>query len=282
MGRGRRNYFTIKNIGVVVVIVLVFAFIKWYMFPIVRDGVDRAGIRWEYNTFSGTLKLQATENSNGKMQDYYYHWDNDVPELLPPWYNYRKRCRKVVFGPGIKYIGNYTCRDFERLSSIELSEKIETIGDCAFYCCKHLKKLDCPASLRQIGESAFEGCELEELVLNEGLQSLYPDAFSGAKMEKVKIPNTVVRICDGVFAENEELEEINIPESIDMLGVGVFAGDINLKRVRVETTKLEPRNGAFTGTGPDVVVEVPKEKYKEYSQGFFVHGLQETAKVVAY
>lgn len=88
-----------------------------------RGGVDEAGIKWQYNTFTKVLEFSAKESSNGKMKNY---WD----EEKAPWWKYAKHCRKVIFGKGIKYIGKRTCSEFNEVLGCDVwarDEKLEHI-----------------------------------------------------------------------------------------------------------------------------------------------------------
>ena len=270
-----RKLSTPKKVIVVVLTICLIAFIKWYMFPVVRSGVDEAGIKWEFHTFTGTLTFQKTSKSNGKMQDY-YTWDNPELDHFPPWWEYHKRCRKVIFGPGITYIGSCTCKEYEHLSSIVFSDDVKKIGEYAFYYCKRLKRLECPKNLRDIGVAAFQGCGLQDVTLNEGLQNIYAYAFQKTEMKYIQIPDTVVQICKEAFADSRYLREVILPKSLYILGENAFCDDINLRHIRVETTKLWPEQAFFNGIGTNAVIEVPKEKYEEYCKKL------ETARVVAY
>ncbi|SFQ29454.1 hypothetical protein SAMN02910358_01443 [Lachnospiraceae bacterium XBB1006] len=53
--------------------------------------------------------------------------------------------------------------------------------------------------------------------------------------------------------------------------------------VRLEAKEIEEvSKTALKKINSEVVVEVPKEKYDEYKEMLYSHGLPETAKVVAY
>lgn len=73
-----------------------------------------------------------------------------------------------------------------------------------------LRKILCPSSLRQIGRNAFrDSANLEEVVLNEGLEFIDGGAFADCKsLKRIYIPSTVRRIEANPFCCCDMLEEI--------------------------------------------------------------------------
>ena len=73
-----------------------------------------------------------------------------------------------------------------------------------------LRRVVCPTSLRQIGRNAFcNSANLEEVVLNEGLEFIDGGAFAECKrLKRVYIPSTVRRIEANPFSCCDMLEEI--------------------------------------------------------------------------
>ena len=65
-----------------------------------------------------------------------------------------------------------------KLYSIELPDSVKSIGERAFYNCKHIKTVKLPDSLEEIGEAAFRGCtQLEELILPKTLTHIGANVF---------------------------------------------------------------------------------------------------------
>ncbi len=87
---------------------------------------------------------------------------------------------KVVFKKGckVKYIGDYCFEACAYLTSVELSDDIEEIGEGAF---GHgvLQEMYSPKSLRIIHKEAFKLCRfLNIVVLSENIQSIEEEAFA--------------------------------------------------------------------------------------------------------
>ena len=75
--------------------------------------------------------------------------------------------KSVVIGTGLKTIGGYEYykrglfSDCTKLTSVEIKSMVLTsVGDCCFYNCRSLKKIELPASVTSIGQRAFEGCSV--------------------------------------------------------------------------------------------------------------------------
>lgn len=104
----------------------------------------------------------------------------------------------------------------------------------------HIKPVDIPFGVEDIGENAF----------------------SGSKVTAVRIPSTVMRICDYAFQDCSFLREIELPPSLTSVGWEAFAGtriaevNINsgLKRIeygsfgkceRLEKITVDQKNVAY-------------------------------------
>jgi len=303
------------RIGILLLVIVVFIIFRYVLTPRVYSGVDYAGIHWEYNTKTRTLKFKPTQESNGKM-GYYEEVDcegEDEHGSAAPWRKFGNgcwwrlmpSCRNVVFEKGIREIGAVTCKGFQSLSQVKMSDDILKIDEYAFMDCTHLSKFQCPPKLKTIDEMAFFNSGIEKITLNEGLVEIKEFAFSKTNIEKVVIPDTVSSI-EGSFKDCTFLKSVTLSKALKKIGELTFCGCINLKSINVPQTVLTIGESAFYGNkklvhvrleakeieevsktafkkiNSEVVVEVPKEKYDEYKEMLYSHGLPETAKVVAY
>lgn len=252
------------------------ALVLYFLFPVHRHGVDAAGIKWEFNTFTQTLEFHATAKCEGKMKDYYE--DNSAP-----WWKYRWWCRKVVLGKGIHYIGEGTCDGFIMLSDLNMSDDVEKIGDMAFHGCRNLKTLKCPENLKVIGEYAFENSGLRDIQWNEKIELICMEAFRNTRIQSLQIPDSVTSICQSAFADNPVLKKVVLPKGLGY-DCPMFECDIGLLCLRIETLELNDSMSGwfFDEINPYIVIEVPKEKVEAYRTIFYSKGLPKTAKVVAY
>jgi len=116
---------------------------------------------------------------SGKMDDYTF---NPKSPIYPPW--------------GSESIVKY-------IQSIEIEDKITSIGNSAFYGLSHVFRVKLPSKLQTIGDSAFAWCEgLTEVNLQDckSLTKIDVGAFESSGLISVVIPDTVNEIGDAAFA----------------------------------------------------------------------------------
>ena len=149
------------------------------------------------------------------------------------------------------------------LQEINLPDTVEIIDCLAFSGCKTLKRLTIPISTYHIGERAFEFCDAIELeikserfhienniledeyrtiayigndahiIIPNNIHIILPYTFAHASMQRVTIPDTVVRICRGAFFGCQQLEEVLFGnKDIDICDY-VFGNCPSLKRIIV-------------------------------------------------
>jgi len=91
---------------------------------------------------------------------------------------------------GIESIGNSAFSGCTSLTSIEIPDSVESIGDYAFYGCKSLKSIELPGSVKSIGKYAFCHC---------------------TSLTSIDIPDSVVSIGEELFSYCSGLQSITIP-----------------------------------------------------------------------
>ncbi len=134
-----------------------------------------------------------------------------------------KKC-EIVLPSTLKYIETYAFA--YRVSKINLPEGLEYIGAYAFVACP-IRYIYIPASVERIDEGAFYECE--NLWIDVDPENKFYMSQNGAlfdksmekllfypyNQEKITIPETVTRLCEGIFsAEYNESEKSHIRLSI--------------------------------------------------------------------
>jgi hypothetical protein len=113
----------------------------------------------------------------------------------------------------------------DRLVSLTLPPALQSIGSYAFYQSSSLTTLVLPDSLRDIRDSAFAECGIEELELPSRLQSLGGSAFAySPALRSVSIPSSLGVLGDYAFAGCSALVQCLVPDSPPDLATAVFAG----------------------------------------------------------
>ena len=91
---------------------------------------------------------------------------------------------------------------------------------------------DCPVT--SIGQAAFNGTKLEQVVLPNTITNIGSNAFYGCKsLEKVNLPDGICKIKDGTFNGCQSLEEIKIPDSVTHIGKMAFYQCGELKKLQM-------------------------------------------------
>ena len=146
-----------------------------------------------------------------------------------------------------------------------LGEKIETIGESAFYSCNSLESINFPSTVKTIGNSAFYNCSnLGPVDLNEGLETIGRDAFNGAALGKklstgavnlgtLRIPSTVQSIgvtafrncayLGEVIFEDGDTVELTMDES--SFSYGTFVSCPELTKITLPSRLTKIPSGAF-------------------------------------
>ena len=183
------------------------------------------------------------------------------------------------------------------LQSIRLPAGVTNIGARAFAGCVSLAEIELPASLRSIGDEAFAGCEgLLGMELPSGLEAMEGGVFAGcSRLEDLSvregnvrykteegalltadgrvllassarpggtpsIPDGVLEIADGAFADCEWLESVSLPASVERLGARAFAGCRHLKTVELPSGLSAMGLECFRRTGLERVALPPGVK----------------------
>ncbi len=133
----------------------------------------------------------------------------------------------------------YAYRDV--IAEVEIESGVTTLGDMAFYKCTALTKVtfEEDSKLKIVGGSAFNGCaSLEEVVLPEGVTTVYGNAFAKAPaLTSVYLPDTVKFISVLAFKGSSNVVLDVEPASY----AKEFAEDNNIKYV--ERTPVEVASG---------------------------------------
>ena len=181
-------------------------------------------IKWSYT--AGTLEISG----RGEMPDF-------TEQDMAPWSKYNKDVRIINIDKDITYIGKLAFYDFSSLISIELSNKVITIGDMAFAGCSSMENINMP-SVEKIGEYAFSRC---------------------FKLNNIVLPETLKEIGDNAFYRCESLSYIRIPASVIKIGTSVFAYCSSLTSVVINAPIKELPEWTFYGCTELVSVTLPKE-----------------------
>ena len=91
-------------------------------------------------------------------------------------------------------------------TALAISDGVQIIEDHAFAFCPRLMPEPFPASLRHIGQGAFQGSSVKTLALPEGLVYIGPEAFAKCpKLTDFNIPSTLKELAPDAFSGCDQL-----------------------------------------------------------------------------
>ncbi len=100
---------------------------------------------------------------------------------------------------------------FAETTEYTIPDGVTTIGEYEFESNEELKKIVIPASVTVIKEGAFYGCDLETVVLSEGLLEIQNSAFGACDcLKSVVIPDSVQSIGERAFSFCTSLEAVTL------------------------------------------------------------------------
>ena len=150
----------------------------------------------------------------------------------------------------------------DKLRTIALPNKLETIGYAAFQECDSLQDVTFPTTLRTIREYAFNYCpSMEHVVIPEGVTYIGYHAFANntnnywnaetqnseyyCKMQSVSLPSTITSMDNYAFAYNPNLKSVYIADGMTQISYGTFYCCYSLTEVRLPSTLQNIYGEAF-------------------------------------
>ena len=161
-----------------------------------------------------------------------------------------------IFGNGeIKNynLGKSVFADKEDITEIYISKGITSIGEFVFYACdSHVKQLEIPSTVKHIKKYAFTFLDIDELILNEGLQNIENDAFYSSNIKELNLPNSLEYIGDGAFTLCE-IKTLSIPANVSHIGEGI------IEHTKVVSIEVSAKNKKFIVQGNTLINTETKE-----------------------
>ena len=163
---------------------------------------------WSFDTKTGTF----TVDGSGAMGNY--------PTVDLPWYDYRDEIKKVVIGNRVTSVGDHAFYGCNNLTEVTLGNSMKIIGNSAFQFCD-LRSVVIPGVTHTISHYAFDGNKkLASVTFSEQLKTIGKDAFARTALTSVEFNDHLESIGDYAFLSCE-FSEVTIPETI--LSIGKFA-----------------------------------------------------------
>ncbi len=170
----------------------------------------------------------------------------------------------VVNGVITEYVGNE--KDVV-IPAIIGGEVIKAIGDCAFSGTE-IENLVISEGIEYIGGGAFEYGSLKEITLPDSLREIGDSAFDSCYgLDEIVIPDGVTKIGEYAF-QSSGIKYIQLPNSITEIGECTFDGVDNLSTIKLPDSITKIGKNAFSCTTLKEI-EIP-ESVTEIGEGAFV------------
>ncbi len=161
------------------------------------------------------------------------------------------------------------------LSEIIVANGSESVCNRMLYNCDFVKKLTVPDSVNSIGESAFEGCLIENVTIPTVViphlpktalktatitsgNSIENNAFkNSSNLVSVSIPNSVTSIGSSAFSDCTSLTNITIPNSVTSIGISAFSDCTSLTSITIPNSVTSIGDEAFRGCDSLTSITIP-------------------------
>lgn len=120
-----------------------------------------------------------------------------VPEGVEKIISYafeNTRIRNIKLPDSLYILDEKAFHDCRELQSVDFGSGLETIKSFAFQNCTSLTHVKLPPQMKSIERYAFCDSGVENIELNEGLLLIHEGAFSGCKIDELRLPDSLENI----------------------------------------------------------------------------------------
>ncbi len=134
---------------------------------------------------------------------------------------------------------------------------VSVIGHNAFYKCNSIIKVTLPDTIKSIESSAFRSCNLEEIDMQPGIETIGDYAFADCtKLKSITFKDGLKSVGDRAFYDCDDMEEANFPNSVEQFGQLPFMDCWKMRTFKVPASLSEIRDKMFAYTGLQYI-EIP-------------------------
>lgn len=162
----------------------------------------------------------------------------------------------------------------DKLTTVTLSEGLESIEESTFESCSKLTEINIPKSVKTIGGKAFHGCtKLTSVTLNEGIKVIGSEAFYHCNFEKITIPDTVTQLGYRSFHYCENLTGLKLSSSLKEIPTEAFSYCKSLSNIIIPNGVEDIGICAFENCADNLTVTLPETlKYRSAHPWGFKYG----------
>ena len=199
----------------------------------------------DYGTYQKEVK-KTVISGTGDMWDYLSDgYDIDNLHENPFWK--MGVGTELIIEDGVTSVGANICsRNCRNLQTLTLNNTLLKIGDNAFSGCS-IKELILPDSIKSIGKFSFDNCdELTKVKLSANLKTIPEQAFLGCEqLQEIKLPDNLEVIESNAFTSCRSLENIVLPSDLKKIKFGAFSNCQKLKSITLPSSLNEIGQSVF-------------------------------------
>lgn len=135
----------------------------------------------------------------------------------------------------VNAIGNSAFYNSKKLQTINIPSKVTALRKNMFYHCRSLTTVTLPSKLEVLGSSAFEGCRsLTSISLPDSLERAGHRIFFNCKsLTKISISDNMKNIPVSTFQRCSSLTEVKFGKNVEEIGYASFADCSSLKSITI-------------------------------------------------
>lgn len=221
----------------------------------IDDIIRRMGSEESHNFYNS--KSKAEDVTAPSLDTSQLEIESKSPDVIE---EVRPEVKSPSLPEGIKSIGKSMFSNNKDLTEIEIPASVIEIEDCAFYGCNKLKKIIFLGNeVKRIGNEVFQNCEsLSAIVIPEGVEELGDWVFNGcSSLTSALFPNSVKKIGVSTFYNCCNLEEVLLPSNLKDISEDMFNGCSSLKTIQIPQTVTYIGNNAFVNCTSLDNIDIP-------------------------
>ena len=166
---------------------------------------------------------------------------------IPAYLFYKNASLTMTTLPKVKKIGVSAFQECSKLTTLNLGDDMQVVGNDAFNGCKNVTKLTFPDAITTIGDRAFQDCSsVTEVTVGKGLKSIGANAFLNCKsFTALLLPNGFTTMGESAFEGCIKLTVAKLGKSLTAVPARAFKDCLALSEMRVPATVKSIGDEAF-------------------------------------
>lgn len=201
---------------------------------------------------TGMFSGEGVDNSENIFITFKFP-DNKIKTIEMKSFDSLYNTKEIRLPNSIIIIKENAFQDSQSIEKLTFGNSLQEIGDFAFMYVHNLKEVIIPDSVKSIGMGAFSGPKIETLKLSSSLETIGSAAFINLEIEELVIPASVKTVGEQAFAYSfKALKRVvyygDSPNIINYTG-NVFEGCFSLSTLIIPNAKNEKDEGWKTFLG---------------------------------